>query len=131
MFLLIPMAKKLAIVFGWIFLIIGVVGFFWDPLLGVFDVGTWHNIVHVVTGILGIWAASSGETASKTYLKIFGVIYAIVTIWGLFSANTLFGLMYVNSADTVLHLIVALIFLYGGYSSSTMPGMPSAPRTNP
>lgn len=123
------MAKKLAQVFGWILLVVGVVGFFWSPLLGIFTVGTWHNVVHIITGLLALWAASSGEAAAKSYLKIFGVIYAVITLWGLFSSSILFGLFMVNTADTVLHLIIALVFLYGGFSTAS--AMPSAPRPNP
>ncbi len=45
-------------VFGVIFLVVGLVGFFSKTIFGVFSVGMGaaDNVVHLVYGVLGIWA---------------------------------------------------------------------------
>jgi len=74
--------KRIALIFGVIFVIVGVLG--WVPafnpdgkLLGLFDVNPAHNLVHLATGIVGIIAGMSSDKASKTLFQVFGVIYAV------------------------------------------------------
>lgn len=51
-------------IFGVIFLVVGVVGFFSRSIFGLFSVGlgTADNIVHLVYGVLGVWAGWSKTT---------------------------------------------------------------------
>lgn len=116
------MLKKVAMVFGVVFLLIGLLGFVpgitttdsngMQQLLGLFMVDTTHNFVHIVTGVLGLVGAMNNRYA-KWYLVGFGVIYALVTLVGFFD-DTLFGLMKVNMADNILHLVLAVALLGTG-----------------
>lgn len=113
------MTKTLAIVFGVVFLLIGILGFFTGSdgmLLGIFHVDTLHNIVHLVSGAAAIFAAMSGAMASRRYFQIFGVIYALVTILGfVYGDKNILGVMANNMADVWLHLVIALVALYAGF----------------
>src|SRR5713101_1850229 len=52
------MARQFAIVFGAIYVLIGILGFILpSPLLGIFGVNTLHNIVHLVIG--GLWLVAA------------------------------------------------------------------------
>ena len=112
-------ASKMAKVFGWVFLLIGILGFIpgittGGHLLGIFEVDVMHNIVHLLTGII---ALSMAKGSAKTFFKVFGVIYAVVAILGLIGASPVLGLIHVNGADNVLHILIALIALYYGFAS--------------
>jgi len=105
--------RIVALAIGIVFLIVGVVGLIFDTTSGSvfgFDVDLVHNLVHLLTGILGLAAAFTGW--SRRFNQIFGVIYLLVGLAGLVPAlyfsQRLLGLMHVNAADNVLHLVVGL-----------------------
>jgi hypothetical protein len=83
--------------------------------LGIFDVDTTHNIVHIVSGLAGLALATTEENA-ETYGKIFGVVYGLVTLMGFaMGEGQMMGLMTINSADNFLHLILTAGLLYLGF----------------
>jgi hypothetical protein len=102
---------------GIIFIIIGIWGFFQNPILGLFLVGPAHNWVHLLSGLLAVFFAWSGEVPAKQFSKVFGVIYGLLAIYGFFvSGDLYFGFMRANNADDWLHLLLAIAFLYLGFS---------------
>jgi hypothetical protein len=114
------MAKTVVMVLGLVFVVVGVLGFFMDPVLG-FEVDMVHNVVHLLSGIIALAMASMGEASAKTYGKVFGLIYALVTILGFVSGTDgkLLGIMEYNGADNILHLVLAVVLLYVGFSKSS------------
>jgi hypothetical protein len=109
--------SMLAKVFGVVFLVIGVLGFVPGitsngHLLGIFEVDTIHNIIHILSGIVALAMAGS---SAKLFFKGFGVVYLIVTIVGFLQGNTVLNLIGVNMADNLLHLVVSLAALYIGF----------------
>lgn len=112
------MLRTIAVLFGIGFIFAGVAGFLPQfttdgLLLGYFEVDMMHNIVHLVSGVLAIMAATSYRY-SRLYFQIFGVIYAIVTIIGFVRGGDIF-IMHVNMADNFLHLGISIIALYLGF----------------
>ncbi len=103
--------RMVAMVIGVVFFVVGILGLLLDTtsgsLLG-FDVDLVHNFVHLLTGILGLAAAFTGW--SRRFNQVFGIIYLLVGLAGLIPAlyfdQRLLGLMHVNAADNVLHLVV-------------------------
>lgn len=114
------MLRILAVIFGIGFIFAGVAGFLpsFMPnglLLGYFEVDTMHNLVHIVSGVIAIMAATSGKYA-RLYFQLFGIIYAIVTIVGFVRNGDLsFIMMHVNMADNFLHLVISIVALYLGF----------------
>jgi hypothetical protein len=49
--------------------------------------------------------------------KIFGYVYLVVGILGLF-INDVLGLIHLTLVDTIIHFVVAIIALYVGYKST-------------
>ena len=90
-------------------------GFVSDPLLGIFEVDSLHNIIHILSGALALVAVSMGASAMTTYSRVFGIVYALVAVLGFVSGTTVLGLIAVNLADNVLHLVLAVVFLYLGF----------------
>ena len=113
--------KQIAIIFGIVFVVVGVLG--WVPavnpggkLLGIFDVNPAHNVVHLATGVLAIIVGASGEKPSRVFFQVFGVIYALVAVLGFFSGDQpLLGIVANNAADAVLHVVIAVVALYLGF----------------
>lgn len=102
---------------GIIFIIVGVWGFFQNPILGLFMVSPMHNWVHLVSGLLAVIFASRGEAPAKGFSKVFGVVYGLIAIAGFFfMTDPHFGPLRANRADDWLHLVLAAAFLYLGYS---------------
>ncbi|WIE65107.1 DUF4383 domain-containing protein [Curtobacterium sp. MCLR17_036] len=123
--------QKGALVFGVVFLIVGLAGFIpgltmdmgsmsmagdgsMALLLGTFQVSVLHNIVHLLFGIVGLVAAR-GAASARLYLLVGGIIYLVLFVYGLFTAGMSTGANFVplNVADNVLHafLAVAMIVL--------------------
>lgn len=104
--------------FGIGFIFAGVAGFIpaASPdgyLFGIFEVNTMHNIVHLVSGVLAIMAATSLKW-TKLYFLIFGVVYTLVAILG-FARNGDLFMMHVNMADNFLHLGIGIVSIYLAY----------------
>lgn len=130
------MTKTWGLIFGVVFLLIGILGFVpgitteEGMLLGIFHVDTIHNIVHILTGLIAL-AVMKKEAAAKTFFKVFGVIYGLVTIIGFIQGDTVLGIFTVNAADNILHLVVAAIALYVGFMGGKSAGSMSAPAAAP
>lgn len=109
------MVKTVTWVLGIVFVAIGILGFVNDPILGLFEVDTIHNIVHLLSGIVAIGAAVSGESYARLYLIIFGLVYGVVTVLGFTMGGDILGLFTVNMADNYLHAALALVMLAVGF----------------
>jgi hypothetical protein len=119
-------ARLYATVAGALLTIAGIVGFFYsanfgspgevDKMLGVFDVNGWLNVVHLVTGLLGLVALAY---APRAYALALGFVYLMVAIWGFIigGGESILGVFPVNGADNVLHLIVGLLGLAAGIAT--------------
>ncbi|HEX8012596.1 MAG TPA: DUF4383 domain-containing protein [Casimicrobiaceae bacterium] len=113
--------KQIAVIFGIVFVAVAVLG--WVPavspggkLLGIFEVNAAHNVVHLATGVLAIIVGVYDEKASRVFFQVFGVIYALVAVLGFFSGEQpLLGIVANNTADSVLHVVIAVVALYLGF----------------
>src|SRR5687767_11424927 len=105
-----------ALIFGVVFLLAGLAGFFPTPIppgappltiehghglaLGMFPVNTLHNVVHLLFGILGIAAARGMMLPARTYFQCVAIAYGLLTVLGLLPATqTLFGLVPIWGSD--------------------------------
>jgi len=109
------MVKTVSWVLGIIFIALGILGFVNDPVLGIFEVDTIHNIVHLLSGVLAIAAAASGASYARLYLIIFGIVYGAVAVLGFVNPGDILGLFTVNQADNYLHTAIALVCLAVGF----------------
>ena len=121
------MAKTMAILFGVVFLVVGILGFVPavtkdEMLLGIFHVNAAHNCVHLLSGVVALLCGMSGVGASRWYFRIFGLVYALVAILGFLKPGDtmLLGLISNNMADTWLHVAIAAVSLLIGF----MPASP-------
>jgi uncharacterized membrane protein YhaH (DUF805 family) len=124
------LAQNLALGFGVVFLVVGILGFIpgittnYDDLefagkdsgaelLGIFQVSILHNIAHLLFAV-GILAARTHELA-RTYLLGGAIVYIVLFIYGLFvGGGDDANFIPMNGADDVLHLLLAIAFI-GAY----------------
>jgi hypothetical protein len=120
------MTNKILMTLGVVLILVGILGFFNDPILGIFEVDTLHNIIHLASGILAVIFARNASQAMM-FGKVFGIVYALVAIIGFVQSDTVLNLITVNMADNVLHVVLAIVFLWIGFSkggSSSSSSMP-------
>ena len=99
---------------GAVLLVVGVIGFFTGTHVLCFGINPVHNIVHILSGILGLWAAFTGVKYAKTYCILFGLVYALVTLLGFMNVEFAVRLLNLNQADNFLHLGIAAACLLMG-----------------
>lgn len=121
------MVKTAALLFGIVFLAVGVLGFVpaattpmegmdGGMLLGIFHVNAAHNYVHLASGAVFLLCGLAGAGPSRMFFKIFGIVYAIVAIMGFMSGDKpLLGLISNNMADVYLHCVLAAVMLLIGF----------------
>ena len=76
-----------------------------DKLIA-FEVNGWHNLVHIASGLL-LLAASAKRASAKTVALLFGIVYGAVALIGLIDGDTVLGLLPVNPADNILHILLS------------------------
>jgi hypothetical protein len=136
-------ASLYAGVVGAVLVVAGLVGFFYsssfgspgsvDDVIGVLDVNAWHNIVHLLTGGLGLLAFAAGPRASRTYALAFGAIYIVIAIWGFIigSGESILGFIPINTEDNVLHVVLGVFGIGAGLVSPEREVEPARPAPNP
>lgn len=115
------MAKKLALVFGVVFILIGLLGFVSNPLVGMgalFEADMMHNLAHIMLGLILLLVALKAAGKSALWLKIIGVVYLVLAILGFLmvpDGGTLLGLVETNTADHWLHLVLGVVLVGVGF----------------
>jgi hypothetical protein len=116
-----PWPQLLALVFGAVYLLVGIVGFFvtgfdhfadnsQHEMLLFFMINPLHNIVHILIGVAGLVLART-LAGARTYGWLLAVGYAAVFIYGLIAVGKDWDFLNINAADNVLHIATALIGL--------------------
>ena len=108
-------SKNITIVFGSVFMLVGLLGFIPNPLVsseGIFEVNAMHNFVHLLTGTAFLLGGLVLDGKEVITLKAVTAAYFGVALLGfLTSGNTLLGLVHINEADRWLHLGLAVAML--------------------
>jgi hypothetical protein len=109
------LARAWLLFVGAVLIVVGIVGFVPNPLVGpdgLVATDNLHNVVHVLTGLLAFGLAYTMRDDIGTATILFGLLYAAVLVVTLISP-TLFGLfsVEVNAVDHVIHAGVAIVSL--------------------
>jgi hypothetical protein len=128
-------AQIYSLVIGAALVLSGIAGFFYnasfgsgdgterDALLGILDVNGWHNVVHIVTGAIGLAVAGS-YGASRGYAIGLGLVYLFVALLGFLAGDgdEILHLIPVNTEDNFFHLLLGAGGLGAGLAT---PGTPA------
>ena len=111
-------ARLYATAGGAILVVAGIVGFFYsasfgspgdvNEVFGAFAVNGWDNVLHILTGALGLLAA---DYASRRYSLWLGLFYVVLGFWGfaIGSGEAMLGFLPVNTGDNLLHLALGCL----------------------
>ncbi len=113
------LVKPLTWLFGVVLVLVGILGFVMNPVLGFFDVNMLHNIVHLASGAAALIAASMSFAAARMYLMVFGLVYLVVALAGFLNITAIIDLLMLNPADNFLHLAIAAVCLVVGFGSKS------------
>ena len=113
--------QMLALAFGAIYLLVGVVGFFVtgfddffahdtnQTLLG-FEINGMHNVVHIVIGVAGLLLGRT-LAGARTYGWLLAIGYGAAFVYGLIAIGETWDFLSINAADNVLHVLTAIVGL--------------------
>ncbi len=119
-------ARLYATLVGGVLVVAGIIGFFYsssfgspgsvDDVFGILDVNGWHNLLHILTGAIGLMVAGY---AARGYALGLGFVYIAIAIWGFIigSGENILGFIPVNTADNFLHLILGLLGVGAGITT--------------
>jgi len=116
-----------ALLIGAVFILVGIAGFIpgltthyshlgfanedGAKLVGLFGVNVLHNIAHLALGVAGI-ALARTPAAARAYLLGGGAVYLVLFVYGLaIDKTTQWNFAALNTADNVLHLVLALAMI--------------------
>ena len=117
--------RLLAVVFGAVYVLVGLLGFtvtagvgFFDTsgglLLGLFEVNILHNVAHLLIGAALLIAGLSSVPAARSVNTTIGAVYLLLGIVGLFLVGSELNILAINAADNVLHFGSAAVLLAVG-----------------
>lgn len=123
------LAQIYSLVLGAVLVLVGILGFLVEPSFAVgdeaqrgtliaFDINGWHNVVHLLSGIIGIAMAKTAASA-RLFAIGYGVVYLLVTVLGFIvgDGGLLLSIIPINTADNLLHLVIALSGIAIGMAS--------------
>jgi len=120
-------ARLYASAAGAALVIAGIVGFFYsasfgspgevDEIFGAFAVNGWDNVLHILTGALGLLVAGY---ASRQYALGLGAFYVVLALWGfaIGSGDAILGFLPVNTGDNVAHLVLGALGVSAALSTA-------------
>lgn len=129
--------QKFALAVGIVYVLMGIMGFIpalvskpvtvdafssnlevvsgYGYLMGLFPVNTAHNIIHIATGLIGIFASIALDS-SRLFSGQLGIYYTTLAVLGMIPvANTFFGLFPIFGVDVLLHGVTGLLGIYFGF----------------
>lgn len=112
--------KTIGLVFGVVFLAVGLLGFVMNPTLIAFGVNGLHNVVHLASGaVLLSGALMSGGRNARTVNMVFGGVYLLVAALGFIAPGLTAVLLESDSdafpfADAILHAILGIALVGAG-----------------
>lgn len=129
------MAKRIATILGIGFLLVGIIGFVARDFLGT-HLSIVHTVIHLVSGAAALYLGLKGtESQARLFCIVFGIVYALLGVAGfLFGGSSspsagvpgptddrllkvIPGMLELGTVDHVLHILLGLIFLIGGFMS--------------
>jgi hypothetical protein len=113
------MLKRLALTFGAVFVVVGVLGYIPNPLVGpdaYFMTNSAHNLTHLLIGAILLFAGTQSERAAWLSLMTFGAVYLLLAIMGYAAIGaeghtTLLGVVHINGNDNWLHVLLGVVLI--------------------
>jgi Domain of unknown function (DUF4383) len=123
------MAKTIATILGVVFILVGIVGFVvgksanpMEPNFMGTHLTLYHNLVHIISGALSLYFGLAGSlSGARLFCIIFGIVYGLLGICGFLLGTSpgsilpIDDLLMLGTADHIVHILLAVVFLIGGF----------------
>lgn len=131
------MQKKLSIILGAVFVLVGILGIVGTPIVGS-DAGAFfmtnitHDVVHIVLGLVLLFVALKKTSHLVVTLKTVGIVYLVVAALGfaevesVSNVGSILGMVTVNTADNWLHVVLGVVILGLGLCNCSKSESPVA-----
>jgi hypothetical protein len=108
---------------GAVFIVVGLLGFTVSgghslaghtggQLLGLFQVNSLHNLVHIAVGAVMVAAAIAGTRSARAVNTLIGAVYLALGVAGLFiTGDNPLNVIALNGADNGLHLVIGAVLV--------------------
>lgn len=124
---LVYMTKTLALIFGIILMLLGVLGFVSSPLIGVnaiFATDAVHNGIHFIFGATLLFIGLRDPSRAALWLKIIGAVTFLLGLIGILtvpaSGGTLIAIAYTNGPSNWFHIVIGVaMYLAGTYGKDS------------
>src|SRR6478609_7194763 len=119
-------------------IVLGIVGFFYSAsfgspgqvgeMFGVFAVNGWVNVLHILSGALGLLVAGY---AARQYSLWLGFIYLALALWAfaLGDGEAILGLLPVDTGGSLLHLVIGALGVGAALSTPGVKKKKGEPAT--
>ncbi|MBS3093867.1 DUF4383 domain-containing protein [Candidatus Pacearchaeota archaeon] len=113
--------KTFALLLGIALVLIGILGFVDNPLVGdggFFGTNTIQNILHIIAGLIGVWVGIKGM--GPGYNMTLGWIGVVLGVLGFVPVvdDLLLTYLNINTEISVLHVVLGVITLVVYYGTS-------------
>ncbi|HCR52142.1 TPA: hypothetical protein DIV48_00655 [Candidatus Kaiserbacteria bacterium] len=122
------MARLPTLIFGVILVLLGLLGFISNPLIGahaLFAADAAHNVVHILLGVLLLTVAFWAKESSALWLKGVGILLFLFGLAGVISVpetgGALFGAFMTNRFSDWFHLVAGAIVFFGSFHDKDDP----------
>jgi hypothetical protein len=120
------MAKRVCLVLGVVFLVVGLAGWVMPRLLGAHLMPV-HNVIHLVSGAAALYFGLRGtEPAARAFSRGFGIFYLLLGVVGFLAGDgpermlsLIPGQLELGTVDHVIHVVLGAAFLVGGFADGT------------
>ncbi len=113
--------KTFALVLGLVLLLVGILGFINNSLVGnegYFGTNAYQDILHLIAGAFGVYVGTKGE--GRGYNLTLGWVGIALGALGLIPGvdTMLANWLNINFSITILHLVLGVLFLVVAYGTS-------------
>ena len=87
--------------------LVGILGFFMNPVLGILGVNLWSNLIHLIGGAVVIWKPG------KMTNMVLGVVALVVGVIGFIPGLSVIATDWLgfNTAFHILHIVIGVVSL--------------------
>jgi hypothetical protein len=130
------MAKKICLLVGIVFIVVGLAGFALPNLLGT-HLSLAHNLIHLVSGAVAIYFGTAGSlSAARSFCILFGIVYGLLGVAGFLLGapgtptmngmtmaadahlfKVIPGQLELGTMDHAIHILLGALFLIGGFGT--------------
>lgn len=117
--------RNILMIIGVIFIALGLIGFINDPVFGIFEVNSIHNIVHMLIGGIALAFSQKGMDPAVGGKILVAINILLIASMLIVPQGNVMGLE-VNPADHLLHGPLLLAALYVGFANERKSIIPES-----